>query len=65
MKRIWVNKVNSFGEAEKFDEDYYLSMSGIERLETVQLLRVMYHKIKKGNRSEGRKGLRRIIKIIQ
>ena len=64
MKKIWVNKLDSFEAAEKFDENYYLSMSSSERLETVQVLREMDFKIRsKGN--ENREGLRRAIKIIQ
>jgi hypothetical protein len=65
MQKIWVNKTSSFREAEKFDADYYLGMSGIERLKTVQFLREMYYKIKRGVNGEGRKRLRRVIKIIQ
>lgn len=65
MKKPWVNKTNSFREAEKFETDYYLAMSGIKRLRTVQFLREMYYKIKRGLKNEGRKGLRRVIKIIQ
>jgi hypothetical protein len=64
MKRIWINKASSFKEAEKFDVDYYLGMSEAERLETLQLLREAY-KIRKGHKGESRKGLRRLIKIIQ
>ncbi|MFH1593374.1 MAG: hypothetical protein ABID09_01590 [Candidatus Omnitrophota bacterium] len=64
MKKIWVNKAKSFKEAERFDNSYYLSMSRTERLETMQFLREIYYKIK-GLKNEGRKGLRRVIKIIQ
>ena len=65
MKKIWVNKVSSFTDAEKFDDDYYLAMSSSERLDTVQFLREMHSKLKKGLRNESRKGLRRVIKVIQ
>ena len=65
MPRIWVNKARSFEEAEKFDENYYLAMSEVERLETVQYLREMYYKMKGNLKDEGRERLRRIIKIIQ
>ena len=65
MKKIWVNKAHSFEEAEKFDENYYLAMSEVERLETVQYLREMYYKMKGNLKDEGRERLRRIIKIIQ
>jgi len=61
MKKIWVNKTGSFKESGRFDEDYYLSMSGTERLETTQFLREIFIKI----RNENRKGLRRIIKVVQ
>ena len=40
-----VNKANSFKEAERFDRKYYGSMSKIERLDTMQFLREIYHKI--------------------
>ena len=65
MKKIWVNKTNSFKNAEKFDYDYYLNMTTSKRLETMQLLREIYPKIKKGYKSENREGLRRVIKVIQ
>jgi hypothetical protein len=61
MKKIWVNKVDTFEEAKRFDENYYLSMTSKERLDTMQFLREIYFKMK----NEGRKGLRRVIKIIQ
>ncbi len=48
MKKIWVNKVDSFDAAQEFDDDYYLSMSSKERLETVQFLREIFFKMKKG-----------------
>jgi len=65
MKKIWVNKVDSFDAAQEFDDDYYLSMSSKERLETVQFLREIYFKMKKGLDNEDRKRLRRVIKIIE
>ncbi|MCK4352149.1 hypothetical protein KAW65_01950 [candidate division WOR-3 bacterium] len=61
MKKIWIHKANTWEEAKKFDENYYLSMSSKERLETMQFLRETYFKMK----NESRKGLRRVIKIIQ
>jgi len=63
MKKIWVNKAKSFKEAEEFDRKYYLAMSRIERLETMQFLREIYYKIK-GSKGEGRKRLRRVIRVI-
>lgn len=65
MKKIWVNKVDSFDAAQEFDDDYYLSMSSKERLETVQFLREIYFKMKKGLDNDDRKRLRRVIKIIE
>ncbi len=39
MKReIWINKANSFDEAQKFDTAYYLNLSSAERVETVQII---------------------------
>ncbi|TES93385.1 MAG: hypothetical protein E3J87_02375 [Candidatus Cloacimonadota bacterium] len=64
MKKIWINKTNSFKEAEQFDENYYLSMSREQRVEIVQFLREQYLKIRSGQ-SESRKGLRRFIKVIK
>lgn len=65
MKKIWVNRAKSFKDAEKFEDEYYSKMTEIERLETVQFLRELYSKLKKTKKNEGRKGLRRFIKIIQ
>lgn len=60
--KIWVKKTKSFKLAHQFDIDYYLSMSRSERLETMQFLREAASKFKNG---KGRKGLRRVIKIVQ
>ncbi len=66
MKKVWIKKTKSFKSVSQFDIDYYLSMSPSERLDTMQLLREMVFKIKKGLKYErARKGLRRVIKIIQ
>ncbi len=65
MKKIWVKKFNFFESATKFDEDYYINMSGKQRLEIVQFLRDNHFKICRGKKNESRKGLRRFIKIIQ
>ncbi len=65
MKRIWVNKTNSFKDAENFDLEYYLSMTPLERLDIMQRLREDYFRINKGLKRESRKGLRRSIKIIR
>lgn len=65
MKKIWVNKTDSFRKAEKLNTDYYQAMSGIERLKIVQLLREIHYKIKGRFDGQGRKRLRRVVKIIQ
>ncbi len=65
MKKVWVNKADSFEEAEKFDESYYRTMSPEERLETMQFLREIYAKMKRRRTGGDRKGFRRTIKIIQ
>ena len=62
MKKIWVNKTDTFEAAERFDENYYLSMSRTKRLETIQFLREICSKFLE---NESRKRLRRVIKIIQ
>lgn len=64
MKKIWVNKANSFKDAEIFERNYYLNMGASKRLETMQLLREINFKIKRRFRSGDRKRLRRVIKII-
>ena len=69
MKKIWVNKANSFKEAEEFDRKYYAQMTPEERLNIVQELREIYFNFSK-NRPKGlqknarRERLRRVIKII-
>ncbi len=65
MKKIWVNKTDAWESAKRFDENYYLSMSRTKRLETMQFLRETYFKMKRGEKNESRKRLRRVIKIIQ
>ena len=64
-KKIWVNKSNSFKDAQDFDDSYYLSLTPRERLETVQFLREEYWKLKKDIKHEGGKRLRRVLKIIK
>jgi hypothetical protein len=56
---------DSYQAAQKFDTDYYHSMGREERLETVQLLREIYFKIKKGSANESRKRLRRTVQILK
>ncbi len=64
-QKIWVEKSNSFTEAQQFDDSYYLSLSCIERLETVQFLREEYKKLNKGEKYETGKRLRRVLKLIK
>ncbi|MEW6607255.1 MAG: hypothetical protein AB1422_09655 [bacterium] len=64
MKKIWINKTDSFADAEQFDRDYYLKMTAKERLETVQLLRECYYKLI-GTKNEDRKRFRRVINVIE
>ncbi|MDI6735533.1 MAG: hypothetical protein QME42_04980 [bacterium] len=64
MEKIWVNKADSFADAERFDRDYYLKMTNEERLETVQFLRESYYKLT-GTKNEDRKRLRRVINVIE
>ena len=63
MKKIWINKANSFREAAEFDSAYYAKMSRSERIGTMQFLREVYHKLR-ASKIENGKGLRRVIKII-
>ena len=37
MKKIWVNRAKSFEEAQDFDDEYYLSLSSTERVESCLL----------------------------
>lgn len=60
QRKKWVNKTNSFKEAENFDRDYYFKMTAEERLETMQLLREKYSKIETRYNHENRKRLRRV-----
>jgi DNA polymerase III delta subunit len=65
MKKVWIHKADSFADAEEFERNYYSKMSPSERLETVQILREVYFKLKKGSKDESRKGLRRVLKIAE
>jgi hypothetical protein len=64
-QKIWINKPNSFEEAQRYDDSYYLSLSAAERLETVQFLREEYRKLNKDQNHEGRERLRRVFRLIQ
>jgi hypothetical protein len=61
QNRVWINKPNSFAEAERFDREYYKKMKPSERIEIVQFLREQYFKLK----GEGRERLRRSVKVVQ
>jgi len=61
MNKIWAKKTNSFKAAFKLDEDYYLRLSGKERLEVMQFLREIRHKIKGARYRK----LQRVVKVIQ
>jgi hypothetical protein len=65
MKKIWIHKSDSFKKAQNFETRYYSELSSLERINTVQLLREQYFKLKGQLRDESRKGLRRSIKIVQ
>lgn len=65
MEKIWVNIAKSFKEAEEFDLQYYLNMTPEKRLDIMQFLRDEYIKMKKLDKDEIRKGLRRSIKVIK
>lgn len=65
MRKIWINKSDSFEKAQEFDDDYYLSMSREDRLDTMQFLREINFKMHRGLENESRKGLRRVIKITK
>jgi hypothetical protein len=65
MKKIWINRANSFEEAQDFDKEYYSSLSSTERVENVQLLREEYFKTHGMKFRENAKRLRRVFKVIK
>ncbi len=65
MKKIWIKKFKSFKEADEADNQYYFKMSPAERIETMQYLREIYLKFKGKRKNDGRKRLRRVIKVFQ
>jgi hypothetical protein len=65
MKKIWVNKANSFEQARDFDSSYYLSFSSTERVESVQILREEHFKNHGMKFSEDGKRLRRVFRVIK
>jgi len=64
-KKIWLNKANSFEEAQQFDDAYYLKLSSKERVEAIQLLREAHSKSTGVSISENGKRLRRVFRIIE
>ena len=65
MKKIWVNRANSFEQAQDFDNEYYSSLSSTERVENVQILREEYFKTHGMKFREDGKRLRRVFKVIK
>lgn len=64
MQKRWVHKATSFKEAKDFEDELYMRASPEERLSDIQFCREQYFKIK-GIANEGRKRLRRVIRVIQ
>ena len=64
MQKIWIHKAKSWKDVKQFEQNYYHSMSAIQRLETIQYLREVASKIGQ-SRGQGRKRPRRIITVIQ
>jgi hypothetical protein len=64
-KKIWLNKANSFEEAQKFDDAYYMKLSSKERVEVIQHLREANFKSTGMSISENGKRLRRVFRIIK
>ena len=62
---IWVNKSNSFEEARKFENAYYLELSSVERLEAVQIIRETHFKTTGLQSHENGKRLRRVFRVIK
>ena len=64
-KTIWVNKANSFEEAQEFDAAYYRRLSAKERVEAIQHLREAHFKSTGMQINENGKRLRRVFRIIE
>jgi hypothetical protein len=60
----YVNKANSFKEAEEWEDKYYASLSAEERLSDIQICRENYYKLKK-NVNARRKRFCRVFRIIK
>ena len=65
MKKIWVNRADSFEEAQDFDNSYYSSFSSAQRVENVQILREEYFKTHGMKFCEDGKRLRRVFRVIK
>ncbi len=65
MKKIWVNKAESFDAARRFEKEYYKNLSAVERLETVQFLREMHFKSSGIVRDANGKRLRRVLSVVK
>ena len=65
MKKVWINRAKSFEEAKDFDNAYYLSLSGMERVESVQFLREEFFKSHGLKFREDGKRLRRVFRVIK
>ena len=65
MRKIWVNKAESFDAAECFETNYYKSLSALERLETVQFLRETYFRTSGIVFGENGKRLRRVLSAVK
>ncbi len=63
MANIWIKKVKSFREAQEFETSYYLSYSGNERIEAMQILRETHFKHTALDLNENGKRLRRVLSI--
>ncbi len=64
-KTIWLNKANSFKEAQKFDAAYYRRLSAKERIEAIQVLREAPFKSTGMSIGENGKRLQRVVRIIE
>lgn len=64
MRKIWIHKATSFKDAKDFEDELYMRASPEERLSDIQFCREQYFKMK-GLPNEGRKRLRRVIRVIQ
>lgn len=65
MRTVTIRKFSSLNKAQEADEREYARMSPAERVETVQFLREIWLGFGKGKRHESRKGLRRVVKVVQ